>query len=132
MCNWSILIGYFHSYHVRTKERNILPLWGHESTKCRGRSEQPVAAGSGKLANFRPAGSGSNGLTLETSANLILRCSMFHVDMLRRHRLKLVLTGTSIPLYRLSVSLFPIAYEVVLNNQQTVDYRATNGQLTAN
>ena len=24
--NWSILIGYFHSYHVRTKERNILPL----------------------------------------------------------------------------------------------------------
>ena len=30
------------------------------------------------------------------------------------------------------VSLFPIAFEVVLNNQQTADYRPTNGRLTAN
>ena len=39
--------------------------------------------------------------------------------------------GTSIPLYRLNVSLFPIAFEVVLNNQQTADYRATNGEVSA-
>ena len=58
MRNWSILIGYFHSYHVRTKERNILPLRGRESTKCRGRSKRAVMAGSGKLANFRPASYG--------------------------------------------------------------------------
>ena len=39
--------------------------------------------------------------------------------------------GTSIPLYRLNVSLFPIAFEVVLNNQQTADYRPTNGEVLA-
>ena len=44
---WLILIGNFHSYHVKTQKRNTLPLWGQKSVKCQGLSKQLVTAGSG-------------------------------------------------------------------------------------